>query len=190
MKTKKTLIVSGIIVFIVVIAIVAIISISGSNLTGFAVTNPIKTCKEVQVPYDIQEAYEVQEPYQAIEEYRVPLKYEVISAVEGFTSSGLNYLTTLTINVRNVDTETGAFTVTMFFKTLNDAETSKNVQQYIMPGETKSFYQTYDNDWNEDVNTRYFVVSGEKTLTRTVTKYRTVTQYRTVTKYKTEEKCT
>lgn len=190
MENKKPLIIGGVIVLAIIVVIVIINSAGGGKFTGFAVTSPLKICNKVQVPYDVQEAYEVQEPYQAIEEYQVPLKYEVVSAVEGSSSSGFNYLKDLTVKVRNVDTETGIFAVRMFFKTLNDAETSKDVQQYIMPGETKSFYQTYDSDLGEDVDMRYVVIPDEKTLTRTVTKYRTVTQYKTVTKYRTEEKCT
>lgn len=131
------------------------------SFTGFALSNPIKTCRNVEVPYQITE------------EYQVPLKYEIISAEQDGTSSNFNYFTTLTVKVRNVDSETGLFQVKMSFKTLNDQQTKEQVSHYIMPGEIKEFYQTYDSDLGEDVKSEYVIVPGQKTLTRTVTKYKT-----------------
>jgi len=189
-KINKQIVIVIAIALLLVGVITILTSKSNGSLTGFAVTNPIKICNEVQVPYNEQEVYEVQEPYEAVEEYQVPLKYGVVSATDGSTTSGFNYLKTLTVEVRNVDTETGLFTVQMFFKTLNDGESLKEAKGYIMPGEIKSFYQTYDSDFGEDVGGRYQIIPGKKTLTRTVTKYMTVTKYKTVTKYRTEEKCT
>ena len=184
---NKKLIIGGVIVVGVIVTLI-IISSTG-RLTGFSVSSPIKTCKNVEVPYEAQEAYQEDEPYQAVEEYQVPLKYEVISADESSTTHNFNYFKTLTVKVRNLDSETGLFTVRMHFRTLKDPGTTKDVNQYIVPGEVKSFYQEYDSDLGEDVDMRYEVTPSEKTLTRTVTKYRTITKYRPVTKYRTEERC-
>lgn len=132
------------------------------KFTGLAFSSPIKTCKEVQVPYQVTEDYEI------------PLKFEVISAIQDWTSPGFDYYTTLTIKVKNVDSETGTpFSVIAYFQTLNDVEKSYTNTYYIMPGEIKDFYFKYDSDLGEDVKARYIVNPGQKSMTRTVTKYRT-----------------
>lgn len=185
---NKKLVIVGVIVGVV--AIIFLFTIFTGRMGGFttgAVTG--SNCRMVEVPYETTEAYEEEEPYQAIEEYQVPMKYEVVSAVEGSGTSKFNYYKSLTVKVRNVDSETGSFTVRMFFRTLNDPETTEDVTNYIVPGEVKTFYQEYDSDYGEDVDMRYAVIPPDKTLTRMVTKYRTVTKYRPVTKYRTEEKC-
>ena len=184
---NKKFIIGGVI--IVAIILVFTIMSSTGRFIGFAVSSPIKTCNNVQVSYEEQEAYQEDEPYQATEEYQVPLKYEVISAQEGSTSHNFNYFKTLTVNVRNVDSETGLFTVGMTFRTLKDSGTTRDSTQYIVPSETKSFYQEYDSDLGEDVDMKYLVIPPEKTLTRIVTKYRTVTKYKPITKYRTEQRC-
>jgi len=188
-KLNKSLFIKiGVVAALLILGVFAFTR-GGDGTTGLAIKNPLKTCKMVEVPYEEQEAYEEQEPYDAIEEYQVPLKYEVVSATEDWTSSNFDYYKTLTVNVRNMDSETGLFTVQMFFQTLNDPESMKENTQYIMPGETKVFFAKYDSDLGEDVSTRYTVLPGEKTLTKIVTKYKTITKYMTVTKYKMEEKC-
>lgn len=184
---NKKLVIGGVIVGVV--AIIFLSAIFTGRMGGFTGAVTGQNCRTVEVPYETTEAYQEEEPYQAIEEYQVPLKYEVISAEEGSRSSNFNYYKTLTVKVRNIDSETGLFTVRMYFRTLNDPETTEDVEQYIVSGEVKSFYQQYDSDLGEDVDMRYVVIPGEKTLTRMVTKYRTVTKYRPVTKYKTEERC-
>ena len=183
---NKKLVIGGVVLVVVILAFVIFTGRLGS-FTGGVVGAP--HCENVQVPYQEQEAYQEEEPYQAIEEYQVPLKYEVISAEEGSTTHNFNYFKTLTVTVRNVDSETGLFTVRMNFRTLKDSGTTKDVTQYIVPNEIKSFYQEYDSDLGEDVDMKYSVIPPEKTLTRTVTNYRTVTKYRPVTKYRTEQKC-
>ena len=138
------------------------ISACSEKYTGFAISNPIKTCKNVQVPYQITE------------EYQIPLKFEVISVKQDWTSPNLDYYTTLSVQVKNVDSETGTpFSVISYFITLNDPEKSYKDTHYIMPGEVKEFYFTYDSELGEDVKSRYSVIPGEKTMTRVVTKYRT-----------------
>ncbi len=185
---NKKIIIGGVIggVLVVFLLFVVFTGRIGGFSTGAATSS---NCRNVEVPYQEQEAYEEQEPYQAIEEYQVPLKYEVISAVEGSTSHNFNYFKTLTVQVRNVDSETGLFTVRIVFRTLKDSGTTKDVTEYIMPNEVKSFYQEYDSDLGEDVDMKYSVIPPDKTLTRTVTRYRTVTKYRPVTKYRTEQRC-
>lgn len=184
---NKKLVIGGVILAVVVLFLMFAVFTGRTGSFTAAVTGP--RCTNVQVAYEAQEAYEEEEPYQAIEEYQVPMKYEVVSAVESSGTSKFNYYKSLTVKVRNVDSETGSFTVRMFFRTLNDPETTEDVTHYIVPGEVKTFYQEYDSDYGEDVDMRYVVIPPDKTLTRMVTKYRTVTKYRSVTKYRTEEKC-
>ena len=134
---------------------------STGKFTGFAVSSPIKTCRNVEVPY------------QATEEYKVPLKYEVVSAAKGTTLHGLDVWATSDVEVRNVDTETGTFAVAQTFRTLNRASQTLQSSQYVMPAEMKKFHQEFDINLGEDFNVDYTVTPSEKTLTRTVTKYRT-----------------
>ena len=124
-------------------------------------TSPIKTCKTVDVPY------------QVAEEYDVNLKYEVVEASRTTTFKGFLDVWALGIvKVRNVDSETGTFTVTQFFKTLERGEKSFQSSQYIMPGETKEFEEEYDITTGEDFTVQYRVIPGTKKETRTVTKYK------------------
>lgn len=124
-------------------------------------TSPIKTCKTVDVPY------------QVTEEYDVPLKYEVADASKTTTFKGvLDVWAVGIVKIRNVDSETASFTVTQMFKTLEDEETSSKSTQYIMPGETKEFREEYDITSGEDFTVQYQVIPGTKKETRTVTKYR------------------
>ena len=145
----------------VAIIFVLIIVNSTSNFTGLAITNPIKTCRNVEVPYP------------ATEEYQVPLKYEVVSATKDTTLHGFDVWATSDVVVRNVDTETGTFIVTQTFKTLNKPPQTLERSQYVMPAEMKTFHQEFDISIGEDFNVEYIIDPSEKTLTRTVTKYRT-----------------
>lgn len=152
--------------FLLVLLLVIGVSLSGCNpkdITGkVAFRNPVVTCKNVKVPYTV------------IEEYEVPLKYEVTDkGYEGHFKS-FNYYTKGWVTVRNLDTDTGAFSVSMTFETLDDGEREFEIgERYIMPGETVTFEQLYDTGFTEDVNVRYSVNPGTKTKTRTVTKYKT-----------------
>jgi len=146
-------------------------------------------CKIVEIPYDTPESYLESEPYQAIEEYQVDLKYEVIKTSSEETYHSFDAWATGKVTIRNVDSESGLFTVEQTFKTLNRNSETKMVSTYIMPGEEKDFISEIDIDLGEDFNANYKVTPPKKTLSKTVTKYRDVTKYRTVTKYKSEEVC-
>ena len=167
---NKKLVIGGVVVVVVILAFVMFTGRLGTFTAGVVAT---PKCENVQVPY------EEQEPYQAIEEYQVPLKYEVISATKGTTLHGLDVWAKDDVEVRNVDTETGTFSVAQTFKTLNRAPQTLQTSQYIMPGEIKNFHEEFDISLGEDFNVDYSVNPSEKTLTRTVTKYRTITKYRT-----------
>jgi len=124
-------------------------------------TSPIKTCKTVDVPY------------QVTEEYDVNLKYEVVETLKTPTLKGiLDVWAVGIVKVRNVDSETGTFTVIQTFKTLEDGETSLKSTQYIMPGETKEFEEEYDISAGEDFTVKYQIIPGTKKETRIVTKYK------------------
>jgi hypothetical protein len=112
-------------------------------------------------------------PYETTEEYSVDLKYETVEAKSTTTLKGvLDVWAVGIVQVRNVDSETGEFTVIQTFKTLEDGETSLRTTQYIMPGETKEFKEEYDISAGEDVSLTYQVIPGTKKEIRTVTKYR------------------
>jgi len=144
------------------IAGVLILSGCGDGTTGntIKITNPIKTCKMVDASY------------QATEEYQEPLKYEVVEKTKSTTLKGFDVWAVSEVTVKNVDTETGSFSVLQTFSTLNGQDRTLSSKQYIMPGETKTFREEYDIDLGEDFNVRYSVQPPTKTLTRTVTKYR------------------
>ena len=161
MVDKKIVLISSVVIMVVVVLIVVN---STSNFTGLAITSPIKTCKNIEVPY------------QATEEYRVPLKYEVVSATKETTLNGFDVWAVSDVIVRNVDSETGTFIVTQTFKTLNKAPQTFQSNQYIMPGEKKDFHEEFDINLGEDFNVDYRINPSEKTLTRVVTKYRTEQQ--------------
>ena len=157
---------------------------SEDDVTGNTIklTNPIQKCKMVDVPYEEQEAYIESEPYQAVEEYQVDMKYEVVGSSKSTTLNGLDVRAKGVVEIRNVDSETGTFSVKQTFKTLNGGTKTLSSYGYIMPGETKEFVELYDVSLGEDFNVNYVITPPKKTLTRTVTKYRDVTKYRTITK--------
>jgi hypothetical protein len=178
-------------VMFIFLFIFALANNDNSNGSGASlkITNPLQTCEFVDVPYETQEAYTVSEPYQAIEEYKVDLKYEVVSATRSTTLNGFDVWAVGEVSIRNVDSETGTFTVKQTFDTLNGGSKSFQSNKYIMVGETKVFREEYDVVAGEDFNVQYVVTPPKKTMTRTVTKYRDLTKYRTVTKTKMEEIC-
>lgn len=153
---------------IVAIVIVSVALLSGAFLTfsllsaesnSIKITSPVKTCRFVDVPY------------QATEEYQVDLRYEARGETET-DNPGFDVVAIGRVFVRNVDSETGLFTVQQTFKTLNGMSPTYSSTHYVMPGETKVFEETYDVDWGEDFSMQYTVEPGQKTLTRTVTKFR------------------
>ena len=113
----------------------------------------------------------------------------MISATKGTTNHGFDVWATSDVVVRNVDSETGTFTVSQTFRTLNRAPKTMQSSQYIIPSEIKTFHEEFDIDLGEDFNVDYTVAPSQKTLTRVVTKYRTVTKYKPITKYRTEQRC-
>ncbi|MFP4112404.1 MAG: hypothetical protein ACLFPQ_01715 [Candidatus Woesearchaeota archaeon] len=180
-----------IISFVILVLVVFVVGCNSDNkATGESVklVSPIQKCKVVDVPYDAQEAYTEREPYQATEEYQVKMKFEVVDRSKSTFLRGLDVWAKGIVSVRNVDDQTGRFSVKQTFKTLNDQSTLSSTK-YIMPGEIVEFEEIYDIDLGEDFSLSSIVIAPEKTMTRTVTKYRDITKYRTVTKYKKEEIC-
>ena len=114
------------------VIILGILVLSGCSTTGDAVkiTNPIQTCKNVEVSYQDTEYY--------TENY----KYEVVGSVSGTFLKGFDVYAEGNVQVRNVDSETGSFIVQQTFSTLDGAKTLSSTQ-YIMPGETKTFTEEY-----------------------------------------------
>lgn len=178
-------------IFLVFLALLGLLSGCNDSPTGNTVkiTNPIQTCKTVDVPYEELEPYIEQEPYQAIEEYQVDLKFEVIEAKSSTTLHGFDVWAVSTVKVKNVDSETGMFTIQQWFKKFEKESEKFSSNEYIMPGETKEFVQEYDVDAGEKWSSYHQVFPGQKTLTKTVTKYRDVTKYQMITKYRQEEVC-
>ncbi len=134
--------------------------------TGNAIKikSPIQKCKQVEVPYD------------AIIEEKIPIKYEVMNAYTENFLDGFDVWTAGRVLVRNVDSESGQFTVEQTFTTLKDGSRALRSSHYIMPGETVEFRSDYDIDMGEDVSLTYKVIEPKKTVTKTVTKYRTEEQ--------------
>src|SRR3989344_1912452 len=155
---KKDYLIAGVISIVLIIGGLFLFN-NDNNITGFAIADPIKTCKTVSVPYEVQE------------EYQVPLKYEVLERTKTNTLKGFDLWTIGIVRLRNVDSETGMFTVEQTFKTLDSEKTLKS-SNYVMPGEVKEFRNEFDIDLGEDVTISYKVIPDKKTLTRTVTKYR------------------
>ena len=149
----------------------------------------VKNCRDVKIPYDVTEEYIEKEPYQGFEDVQVDLKYEHNGYHRESYSELFNVRDKGIVNIKNVDTETGYFSVKMYFTTLGDGTTTEHTGGYVQPSETKEFNIYYDIDSGEDVQWRYEVTPGQKTVTKPVTKYRDITKTRTVTKYRTETKC-
>tara|TARA_Y100000310_G_C20586634_1_gene765759 strand:- start:539 stop:1153 length:615 start_codon:yes stop_codon:yes gene_type:complete len=185
---------------VIIIAIIGIWFFFNGGITGQAVNlnsgegnslkliNPIQKCRDVQVPYEVTETYSDQEPYQGFKDSIVDLKYSHFGEGRASYSELFNVRYKGIVTVKNVDSETGYFTVEMKFKTL-DGIVMKSTGGYVQSGESREFNIYYDIDVGEDVDFSYNVNPGTKTITSPVTKYRTVTKTRTVTKYKTEEVC-
>lgn len=139
----------------------ALTACSSSDRSTIKFTSPIQKCKMVDVPYE------------TTEEYSVDLKYEVVEDTKTTIFKGiLDVWAVGIVKVKNVDSETGEFTVTQIFKTLEDGETSLKSAHYIMPGEAIEFREEYDISSGEDFTVQYQVIPGTKKETRIVTKYR------------------
>ena len=93
------------------------------------------------------------------------------------------------IDSRNVDSETGTFTVSQTFRKLNREQKTMQSSKHTIPSGVKTFHEEFDIDLGEDFNVDYTETPSEKTLTRAVTRYKTITRYRPLTKYRTEQRC-
>lgn len=132
--------------------------------------------------YIDKEEYTVDVSYQEQEAYTEPLKYEVVEERTYGTISGLNTVTKGVVRIKNIDIETGEFTVEQTFITLNDPPKTYKTTKRITSGETTEFVETYDSDRNEDVKRTFIVKSSSLTKFRTVTKVRPEIRIRNVTK--------
>lgn len=171
---------------IIIVGVVAFLIGKGglnNGPTGSSVAD--SNCKQVEEKY--QEPYTEQEPYQAIEEETVSLKYRVESATAFQTLHGFDVYERGEVVVRNIDDETGAFTVEQTFTTLGDGPTTLRGSYQILSAEAITFSQDYDINAGEDVNWRYNVLPGSKIIQKVVTKYRDVTRYKEA--IRTVEKC-
>ncbi|GEM_PF-5550742 len=77
------------------------------------------------------------------------------------------------VSLRNVDMESGWFTVTFVFETLDDGRRSREVRHFIRPDEIETFEYRYSVDFDEDVRWSYTYESDAASMSRVVTKYRT-----------------
>ncbi|MBI2110658.1 zinc ribbon domain-containing protein [Candidatus Woesearchaeota archaeon] len=184
LKNKKPSIIIGIIIAVVIIYIATATETIDCNISEPYID---------QEPYEEQEAYEEQIPYTVQVPYQYSLSYQVISRDCGKTGV-VDVYAYCNIMLQNTDTESGYFTVTVTFETLNDGKVPKDQQKSILAYGAESFQFTYDVDAFEDV--KYYSGVTPPTVTRyrtetqyrTETRYRTTTKYRDVTKYKTIQK--
>lgn len=188
-KGLSSTLVLSICLVLLVIGLLAFYLYGSGPITGNTISEFLQNCKDVQVPYQVTEEYVDREPYQGFEDAQVNLKFEQSGYSRESYSELFNVRYKGIVNIKNVDSETGYFTVKMYFTTLKDGTTSKQTGGYVQPSETKEFDIYYDIDAGEDVQWRYEVIPGQKTITKPVTKYRDVIRTRTVTKYRTEQQC-
>lgn len=148
-----------IILVIVVISSVFLIAVNqGNSVTGNFLG--LKSCKTVSVPYQVTEDYETD------------FKYEVKSAYHQNILKGFDVWAQSRVTVRNVDTDTGTFTVEQTFDTLKDQPRTFKSSAYVMPDESKVFEAEYNIDSGEDYTVTYSVIPPTKVATRMVTKYK------------------
>ena len=161
MKQKTSRPIILVIVAIVIgVVIIAVQQMAREGRSSLKITSPIKRCQLIEVPYEVQEEYQVDFRFEVIE----PRKDEVLKGFDVW-AQGI-------ITVRNVESETGLFTVEQTFRTLNQAPIMRKSSGYIMPGEVKVFVEEFDIDLGEDFEINYVVIPPKRTLTRVVTKYR------------------
>ena len=101
-----------------------------------------------------------------------------------------NYVRCVDIDVYNIDTIGGIFRVDCNFRTLNN-NYKDTVNNYVKPGEHKSFRCEVDIDRGVDAETTFTVEPPTKKVTeyKDVERERQVTAYRPVTKFRTETQC-
>jgi len=130
------------------------------GMTGNTIklTFPVQMCKWVDVPY------------QATEEYQEPFMHEDINTTFTTLNDPDTEIAVGEVNVRNVDSETGLFTVTQTFTRPGEEPQTKSTTRYIMSGESVAFQEEFDIVLGEEYNIAFTVESPTKTMTRTVTK--------------------
>ncbi len=180
---------------VVVIGAIGIVYITGNVVDGdYEERDNQQTCRDVESSYEEQEEYLKTEYYTETVPYEddVPLEYQDSAGdVWGLGCGTLtNYMECYWIDIINLDTIGGTFTVDCDFETLyrNLYDTRS---QYVKPGDTERFECKVDIDWGEDVKLTWSVNPPTKSVTKyeEVQRERQVTAYRPVTMYKTETIC-
>ena len=149
------------IIFFIGIFLVVDININESSITG-NVVKTLKNCKMVEIPYEVIEEYQYYPKSKIIEGYQEE-KVEIFG--KGIYQRGV-------VSLKNIDKESGWFTINFLWETLNDKQTD-SIRHYINPDEIIEFVSIYDTDLGEDTKFTYNVKSDPITKTRIVTKYRT-----------------
>jgi len=143
----------------------------------------------VEQTYTESEPYETTETYteQVARERTVDLDYETSEFTLGEAAFGVGS-DTISINVRNTDTEGGNFEVTFETCTSSSAELTLSDQNYVPAGESIEFSVSTEADLEREC-TQADVNPGikEETVYEDVQKERTVTKTRTVEKTRTEK---
>ena len=158
---------TGLIVLIIVLLVLvgaALFFLIGGRfiISGDSVFNGGSNCRNVLVPYQEQEI--VREGLQA--------RVVDVEDDEVRNSSRGSYIYTR-VDLRNVDNTAGYFTVIFRYETFEDGIRSREVREFIRPGETESFEEEYRIDFDEDVRWTYTYESDSIERVGTVTKYRT-----------------
>ncbi len=108
-------------------------------------------------------------PDQEIEEYlEGPLRYEIVSTYKYTDRNDSGIVVGSVVNVRNLDSQEGQFTVEHTFTLSNGTSKTFVSTQVIMPGETKEFKQETDADTEEEenINVGGKVIPPERVLTK------------------------
>jgi hypothetical protein len=116
----------------------------------------IKTCKMVDVQHS------------ATIEYTEPMQY-TDTITKHTTLQGLEVWAVGEVTIKNIDTETGTFTVSQTFIFDRQSETKTSTQE-IQPGESKVFLEEI-KIMSQDFNVEYTVQAPMKNTTRTLTRY-------------------
>ncbi len=196
-KKSKSFSIFLIVLTIVTIGIIFFIS-KHSNGTGYTVADSISgaikgsNCHDEQIAYEEQEEYLKTEYYTETVPYQeeVNLKYSDKQVPPETCSDFGNYKECYYVDISNLDTIGGTFTVNCNFRTI-DRTLYDSQTLFVQSGEITRFKCVADVDLGEDVAPTYSVTPGTKTETKykDVQRERQVTAYRPVTKYKTEQVC-
>jgi len=108
-------------------------------------------------------------PDQEIEEYpEGPLRYEIVNTYKYTDRNESSIFVGSIVNVKNLDSQEGQFTVEHTFTLLNGTSKTLVSTHVIMPGETKEFKQETDADTEEEekINVGGKVIPPERILTK------------------------